>query len=224
MRLFLTGGNGEIGASIKQRFVNAGHEVVAPRSTELDLSNLNGITEFLKGTADSFDGFIHCAGINNPKWFETISPQEIERVFTINTLSFVRISQLISEGLRKRKGGHILAVSSIYGSLSREKRLPYSMSKHALNGAVKTLALELGPHGIFVNTVSPGFIDTELTRRNNDSATIEGFAKRTALRRLGAPSDIAEVCYFLCSDANRYITGQDIVADGGYSIGGFQNG
>ncbi|MCM2279305.1 MAG: SDR family oxidoreductase [Oligoflexia bacterium] len=223
MRLFLTGGNGEIGAAIRQRFQRAGYEVVAPRSSELDLDDPRGISSYLEASPGSFDAFVHCAGINQPKHFETIPLEEMERVLRINTLSFVRIAQLLSDGLKKRKGGHIVAISSIYGSFSREKRLPYSMSKHALNAAVKTLALELGPHGIYVNSVSPGFIDTELTRRNNDAATIEGFSKRTALRRLGAPADIAEVAFFLCSDANRYITGQDLIADGGYSVGGFQN-
>ena len=94
------------------------------------------------------------------------------------------------------------------------------MSKHALIGVVKTLALELASDGVLVNAVSPGYIDTSLTRANNDAATVSRLTAAVPLRRLGVPEDIAEVVHFLGSDANRYITGQDVVADGGFSIDG----
>jgi 3-oxoacyl-[acyl-carrier protein] reductase len=97
------------------------------------------------------------------------------------------------------------------------------MSKHALIGAARTLAIEYGARNVMVNTVSPGYVDTKLTRQNNDAATIERFRLGIPLRRLAAPEDIAEVCSFLCSTRNRYLTGQDIVVDGGFTCGGYQN-
>src|SRR6202041_254829 len=97
---------------------------------------------------------------------------------------------------------------------------PYSMSKHALVGIVKTLALELADSGVLVNAVSPGYIDTRLTRANNDEATIARLTAAVPMRRLGAPEDVAEVVYFLGSANNRYVTGQDVVVDGGFSIDG----
>jgi 3-oxoacyl-[acyl-carrier protein] reductase len=94
------------------------------------------------------------------------------------------------------------------------------MSKHALVGVVKTLALELAEEGVLVNAVSPGYIDTSLTRANNDEATIARLTSAVPMRRLGTPEDVAEVVYFLGSTDNRYVTGQDVVVDGGFSIDG----
>ncbi len=224
MRLFLTGGNGEIGSAIRARFEASGWQAVAPRSRELDLADLEAIPRYLATQPEGFDAFVHCAGFNTPKPLAEVTVEELERSMRVNTISFVRICQLLASGFEVRGGGHVLGISSIYGVISREKRLAYATAKHALLGAVKSLALELGPRGVLVNALSPGFIDTSMTRRNNDQATIRTLAAATALRRLGTPADMAEVAFFLCSPANRYVTGQVVVADGGYTIGGFQRG
>ncbi len=171
-----------------------------------------------------FDAFVHCAGFNTPKPFEQIPLEELERSLRVNTVSFVRLCQLLAPGFRARGSGRVLAISSIYGVIAREKRLAYATSKHALIGAVRSLALELGRDGVLVNALSPGFIDTAMTRRNNDEATIRSLEAAVPLRRLGQPADIAELAWFLCSEANRYLTGQNVVADGGYTAGGFQAG
>ena len=223
MRLFLTGGHGEIGAAIGARFAQAGFEVVAPRSRELDLAVDAGLAPFVSAQAP-FDAYVHCAGFNTPKPFEQIPLEELERSLSVNTISFVRLCQLLAPGFRARGGGRVLAISSIYGVISREKRLAYATSKHALVGAVQSLALELGPDGVLVNALSPGFIDTAMTRRNNDEATIRSLEAAVPLRRLGRPADMAELAWFLCSEANRYLSGQNLVADGGYTAGGFQRG
>ena len=87
---------------------------------------------------------------------------------------------------------------------------------------MRTLALELGRHGIRVNLLSPGFVDTAMTRRNNDPAMIRKLCERVPLGRLARPADIAQAVYFLCSSEAGYIHGANLVVDGGYSIGGFQ--
>lgn len=224
MRLFLTGGHGEIGAAIRARFERERYEVVAPRSGELDLADVAAIPAFLSLQRDGFDAFVHCAGFNTPKPLADVPVEEIERSFRVNALAFIRICQLLAPGFERRGGGHVLGISSIYGVISREKRLAYSTAKHALIGAVKSVALELGPHGVLANALSPGFIETALTRRNNDPATLQRLQAATAVRRFGTPADMAEVAWFLCSPANRYVTGQNVVADGGYTAGGFQPG
>ncbi|MGB8931146.1 MAG: SDR family oxidoreductase [Anaeromyxobacteraceae bacterium] len=224
MRLFLTGGHGEIGAAIRSRFERGGYAVVAPRSAELDLSCVDAIPGYVAAQPEGFDAFVHCAGFNTPKALADVPVEELERSFRVNTLSFIRICQLLAPRFDARGGGHVLGISSIYGVISREKRLAYSTAKHAMIGAVRSLALELGPRGVLVNALSPGFIDTALTRRNNDEATVRGLAAATALRRLGTPDDMAEAAFFLCGPANRYITGQNVVADGGYTAGAFQPG
>jgi len=223
MRLLLTGGHGEIGAAIGARFAQAGFTVVAPSSRELDLSTDAGLGAFV-AAQEPFDAFVHCAGFNTPRPFEQVPAEELTRSLWVNTLSFIRLCQLLAPGFRSLGGARVLAISSIYGVISRERRLAYATSKHALVGAVRSIALELGPDRVLVHALAPGFIDTAMTRRNNDEATIRKLEAAVPLRRLGQPADMAEVAFFLCSDANRYLTGQNLVADGGYTAGGFQPG
>ena len=82
--------------------------------------------------------------------------------------------------------------------------------------------MELGPHCILVNAVSPGFVDTQMTRRNNDALSIARFEEAIPLGKLGKPADIARASLFLCSEENTYITGHNLVVDGGFSSGRFQ--
>ena len=115
-------------------------------------------------------------------------------------------------------------ISSLYGTTSRVERLPYTLSKHALNGIVKNLAIELSENGVLVNSISPGYINTKMTYINNTKEQINKLERLIPLKRLGKPDEIAELAFFLCSPKNTYINGQDIVVDGGFSVGGFYSG
>ena len=219
-RVFITGGNGDIGSSIVEVFKNNGYEVVSPNSKELDLKDSNLINEYFNYN-NNFDIFIHCAGINNPSFIEDLDFNNIKETMQINTFSFYEILKKLLP-YQKNNGGHILAVSSLYGQISRAGRTAYTMSKHALIGLIKTAAIELGRYNIKVNAISPGFVDTKLTRKNNSNEKIKIMQENIPLNRLANPIDIANVAYFLCSDKNTYITGQDITVDGGFMCGGFQ--
>ncbi|MDR3490944.1 MAG: SDR family oxidoreductase [Gammaproteobacteria bacterium] len=220
--LFLTGGTGEIGAAILEKFKKQNYTVLAPNRLELDLQSSAAVDNYLKELNVTVDSFVHCAGFNTPKPFSELSEDDVRNTFQINAFSFYSLSHhLVKHNLLKNPGS-IVAISSIYGDFSRKGRFAYSASKHALNGMVKTLALELGEKNIKVNAVSPGFVDTKMTSKNNSAATIEDFKKRIPLGRLAAVEDIAEVVYFLSAN-NNYINGQCIIADGGYSVGGFQS-
>lgn len=221
MKLFLTGGRGDIGFAIKESFLKQGFEVVAPNSQDLDLSNFDNITAFIDRQS-AFDAVIHCAGINFPKLFKDISDDDFLKTMSVNTLSFYKIIHELVRQNKINQNGAVLAVSSIYGVISRKRRFSYAASKHSLTGMVQTLALELANSGVRTNVLAPGFVDTKLTRQNNDAKTIQGFERKIPLGRLARPEDIAKVAYFLCSDQNQYINGQVIVVDGGYSIGGFE--
>ena len=219
--LFITGGNGEIGGAIVDLFSSKGYRVFKPSSRELDCRSKESINEFFDNmNIPEINSFIHCAGINSPKFFNEVTEKSILESFNINTLSFLYISQRMNFLDNESR---IVALSSIYGTISRTKRIEYSTSKHALNGMVQTLALELASRNILVNAVSPGFIATKLTFKNNSEEVIKKLICDIPLKKLGRPDYIAELVYFLCSEKNQFITGQNLTIDGGYLIGGFQS-
>jgi 3-oxoacyl-[acyl-carrier protein] reductase len=220
--VLVLGGTGEIGSSIALKFQSNGHEVLSCGTKDFDLSSTESIKRWFERPRFEIGVLVHAAGFNNPKLFVDLSDEELRQSLEVNLEGFLKVTRcLLPELIALR--GRIVAVSSIFGFLSRSGRLPYSASKHALIGACKTLAIELGGDGVLVNSVSPGYINTELTSKNNDSETINRLKRNIPVQRLGLPSDIAEAAYFLGSESNQYITGQNIVVDGGFSIDGGRN-
>jgi 3-oxoacyl-[acyl-carrier protein] reductase len=218
--LFITGGNGEIGKAIISQFQD--YIVYAPSSKEMDCLNLSSIKNYIINAGISkIDVFIHCAGINNPKPYIDSTEVSLLNTMKINAFSFLYITQELSKYFINNST-KILAISSIYGSISRVGRLEYNASKSALNGMIKSIALELAPKGIVVNSIAPGFIETSLTFKNNSKQTVEEIMSNIPLGRLGQPAEIAWYVNLLCSSQNTYLTGQNIIIDGGYLIGGFQ--
>lgn len=219
--LFITGGRGEIGQAIIARFKQENYQIIAPTREQLDLQQPATI-EAMLGATPIVDAFVHCAGINFPKPFVDIETHDFTQTLTVNALSFYHITQALMRNNTLRENGHILAISSIYGDISRKGRFSYTASKYCLNGMVKNLALELGYHGIKVNGLAPGFVETSLTRRNNAPDVIEKMQAAIPLGYLADVQDIAKAAYFLSSVDNQYINGQIVIADGGYTVGGFQ--
>jgi 3-oxoacyl-[acyl-carrier protein] reductase len=217
--VLVLGGRGDIGSAITNRFVRAGHHVLPVGRADFDLTQPESIDIWFDRPHSPIGVLIHSAGLNHPKRFAELTDAEIRECFAANVEGFLQVTRRAIPELVALQG-RIVVLSSIFGFLSRIGRLPYAMSKHALVGVVKTLALELAEEGVLVNAVSPGYIDTSLTRANNDDATIARLTSSVPLRRLGAPEDVAEVVYFLGSPHNRYVTGQDVVVDGGFSIDG----
>ena len=120
--------------------------------------------------------------------------------------------------MQKNKWGRIVNISSAYSFLAREGRSAYSSSKAGLDALTRSLAVEYSSDNILVNSVAPGFVDTELTRKNNSKSEIEKICSSIPMRRLASSDEIAKIVFFLSSEENTYITGQTIVADGGFSI------
>lgn len=203
----MTGGSGGIGKEIKNNLILNGIDVIAPNSNTLDLSQ-----EIKDLPICKFNGFIHCAGINLLANHYEIKEDVLYKLFKINTFSFITICNK----LKFNNNSNILAIGSLYSFLTKEKRLQYSMSKHALLAAVKTIALEKSKFKIKVNMISPGFVNTKLTTINNSKERIDYLNNNIPLG-LTTTKDIADICMFFIKN-NNSITGQNILVDGGYSL------
>lgn len=222
-RALVLGGTGDIGSAIVRRLNQAGIEAVGVGRKDFDLTSLKEIEKYFEKNGNKFDILVHSGGLNIPKVFENLKEDEIRQSLDANVHGFLTVVRNLLPHWRDVRYGRILVISSLYGFLARKGRLPYVMSKHALNGAVKTLAIELASDGVLVNALSPGYISTKLTFKNNSQEVIDSLVGDIPVGRLGTSEDIAEVANFLCSAENRYINGQDIIVDGGYSAGAFQN-
>lgn len=217
--VFITGGSRGIGKAIAQKFEAEGYRIVAPSHRELDLSSPESVDAFIMAhRQDVFDVIINNAGINEINLLENITDDELDRMMQVNLLSPIRLLRGLVGPMKENEYGRIVNIGSIWAVVSREGRLVYSATKNALHGVTNTLALELGPYNILVNTVCPGYVLTELTRKNNTDEEIEKISHTLPLRRMADPSEIAEFVYFLASEKNTFITGQKIAADGGFTI------
>jgi 3-oxoacyl-[acyl-carrier protein] reductase len=222
MKALVLGGKGAIGGAIAAHLTDCGHAVTALGRDAFDLSRREQILDYFVQQPAAFDLLVHSAGWNVPKAFDQTSDDDIRLSLEANLLGFLSVVRACLPHWKKTGCGRIVVISSLYGFLGRHGRLPYVASKHALNGSVKTLAIELAPHGVLVNTVSPGYIATDLTYRNNSQEKIDALVAGIPVGRMGSPLEIAKVVAFLGSRDNTYINGQDIIVDGGFSAGGFQ--
>jgi 3-oxoacyl-[acyl-carrier protein] reductase len=217
-RVFVTGGGGAVGSEIVSLLKKRSYKVEAPSSHELDLSRIETIQNYLSDHRPQADILIYVAGINFPQTLTHLDLKNLNRTWAVNAMGFAVLAQYFARSMRSKRSS-IVAVSSVYGRTAREGRLAYTASKAALNGMVQTLALELGPKGIRVNSVSPGFLDTPLTRRNNRPAQIKKLMESVPLRRLGTPKDVALAVEWLVGENSSFMHGADLVLDGGFLAG-----
>jgi len=217
--LLVTGGSRGIGKAIALKFEEQGYRVVAPGHKELDLNSIESVDAFIDAhKQDYFDVIINNAGINEINLLEDITDDQLDRMMQINLLSPIRLLRGLIGPMKSHGYGRIINIGSIWAVVSREGRLVYSATKNALHGVTNTLALELGPYNILVNTVCPGYVLTELTLQNNTEEEIEMISQTLPLRRMADPQEIAEFIFFLGSESNTFITGQKIAIDGGFTI------
>lgn len=213
----VTGAARGIGAAIAARLRTAGAVVLAPTRDQLDLASNDSVDSYLSRLSVPVDVLVCNAGINRLGRSTEASDADINEMFQVNLVSYMRLIRRIAPGMIERRYGRITSISSIWSVVSRDRRVVYSTTKAGLNGMTRALAVELAPHNILVNSVAPGYVSTEMTRRNNSEQELEVIANSIPLRRLAEPREIAEVVWFLSSDHNSYITGQTLVADGGFT-------
>lgn len=191
-----------------------GHQmVVANLTVEEDLQKLMEVLPKL-------DGVVCNAGIIKTILAQFAEKADIERIFDINTIAPIYLTKLILENKKLKKESSIVFTSSMGGVFNGAiGNGLYGASKAALVGYVKSLALELAPRGIRVNTVNPGITETNIY--NNSSITpgqLEQEKAHYPLKRFGKPEEIANAIVFLLSDATKWMTGTNLLIDGGFSL------
>ncbi|MFA7676573.1 MAG: SDR family oxidoreductase [Candidatus Omnitrophota bacterium] len=213
----VTGASRGIGRAVADTFRSEGVSVITPTRKEMDLSSDSSIDRYIMSLTEPIDILVNNAGVNILSLAEEVTDENIRETLQINLLAALRIIKKVIPLMVHAKHARIVNVSSIWAMVAKPGRLTYSMAKSALCGMTRALAVELAPHGILVNCVAPGYVDTELTKKNNSVADIENIKKTIPLGRLSEPAEIAEVVSFLSSGKNSYITGQTVIADGGFT-------
>ncbi|MDD5368005.1 MAG: SDR family oxidoreductase [Anaerolineaceae bacterium] len=213
----ITGASRGIGKAIADQFIREGIQVVTPSRCELDLLVNTSIDAYIAAIHEPIDILVNDAGINRLADISTYEDDDLEETMQINLFGPLRLTRGIIPGMIQRKYGKIVNISSIWSVVSKPRRMTYTLSKAGLNGFTRALAVDLAPYDILVNSVAPGYVNTELTCQNNSEQDIQNIVKTIPLGRLAEPTEIAKFVSFLCSDDNTYITGQVIIADGGFT-------
>ena len=157
---------------------------------------------------------INNAGITSDQLFLRMKDEDWDNVIATNLTGTFNLTKALIKGMIKSRYGRIINISSVSGLMGNPGQVNYSSAKAGLNGFTKSLAKEVGSRGITVNSIAPGFIETDMTSYLDENAK-EKLTQDIPLKRLGSVNDIAELAIFLASDESSYITGQTISVDGG---------
>lgn len=185
--------------------------------TSVDLSDVTGVRDFAAGVDRAFgraDLLINNAGVLHQELFLTTAPQRINDLIASNLLAPLHLSQTCARLMTRGGGGVIVNISSINAVRGYRGVAAYAAAKAGLESLGRTLARELGPMNIRVNTLTPGFFDSEMTATVT-ALNRERIQHRTPLGRLGTAEEIADAVLYLASPAARFITGQSLIIDGG---------
>ncbi len=229
-KALVTGGTRGIGSAIARRLIADGAEVTVTGASpagagplgcafrRVDFAN-DGATEAFAAEAAraDFDVLVNNAGINEVGPFAHIDPATFDHIQRVNVRAPFLLCRAVVPGMRRRGWGRIVNIASIFGIVSKEGRAAYSTSKFALDGLTAALAAEVAADGVLANCVSPGFIDTELTRRILGDSGIADIVSRVPMRRLGTADEVAALVAWLAGAENTYVSGQNVVIDGGFT-------
>ncbi len=235
--VLITGASRGIGAAAAELFASEGCNVIinylnneeaAVRLAEktggiamkADVSDIEQMSRLVDEVIERYkkiDALVNNAGISVHGLFDMVSSEEVKRLFDVNVFGMFNTTKLVIPHMLKRKYGSVINIASMWGEVGASCEVHYSASKAAVIGFTKALAKELGPSGITVNCVSPGFITTDMNKCYSKEETDE-IREEIPLDRLGDPHDIAETILFLASQKASYITGQVIGVNGGMII------
>lgn len=201
-------------ARITQRF---GEKNVAGKGLRLDVVDADDISAAVKTIAEEFGApliLVNNAGITRDNILMRMKDDEWNAVLDTNLTGIFRLSKACVKGMTKARWGRIINISSVVGSMGNAGQTNYAATKAGVAGFGRSLAKEIGSRNITVNTVAPGFVDTDMTRELSDSNR-EAMLANIPLARFGEPEEIASVVAFLAGDGGAYITGETIEVNGG---------
>ncbi len=188
----------------------------------IDLLNLNAIEPMLDNICSDgkkINGIVHSAGISKTVPIQFLKPEDLSGIMTVNFYSFMELVKHFTKRKYNEDGGSIVAISSISSKVGARGLAAYCASKGALDSAIRSLAVDLAPRNIRINSIAPSMIKTQIydglvsVVNNKD---FEADLKKRQIMGLGMPEDVASAAAFLLSDASRFITGTSMIVDGGY--------
>ena len=229
--VFISGASRGIGKSIANHFAENDYKVIGTSRNDFEFDNKSENLIPIKLDITSRDDVKKCfndlkskdllpdilinnAGITSDQLFLKMKDDDWDSVISTNLTGTYNLTKIFIRNMIKNKNGRIINISSVAGLMGNPGQVNYSSSKSALNGFTKSLAKEIGSRNITVNSIAPGFIDTDMTSFLDDDSK-NAIIKDIPLKRFGEASDVAELALFLASNEASYITGQTISIDGG---------
>lgn len=213
-KVIITGRNEERLRETQRNLLMADHKFIVS-----DLGEEKGIHN-LVSQLPTIDGIVHCAGITSNLPFQFATREKFDSIMDVNFYAPVEISRLTIKNKKLNKNSSIVFISSISGVFTSSVALSiYSASKGAINGLIKGLALDMALKGIRVNSVNPGIVETNIFDSGiitTDQLAIE--MNKYPLKRFGKPEEVAHAVVYLLSDASSWVTGANLLIDGGYTL------
>lgn len=184
----------------------------------VDFANAESTKAFIEAIEpyQKIDVCINNAGINRINFIDETLLEDWKEILAVNLEAPFMITRAVSKLMKKNHYGRIVNIVSIFGVISKAKRSVYTTTKFGLRGLTVASAIELAPYNVLVNSVSPGFVLTELTKSILSEEEMKNLAAQVPIGRFAKSDEISSVVLFLASSLNTYLTGQNIVVDGGF--------
>ena len=190
---------------------------------EADVANPASIRAMVETVTSAFgriDALVNNAGIGGNTPFLDTSLEEWERILRVNLTGAFLVAQAAAREMVKAGGGRVINIASLSGQRGGTGRAAYGAAKAGLDLLTRVMAVELAEHGINVNSIAPGPIETEMAKFAHDAATRAAYERLVPMRRYGTPEEIADAALFLAGDESRYVHGHTLNVDGGFRAAG----